>query len=280
MKTGTLWLAPTPVGNLGDITQRAIETLRSVAVIACEDTRTTAVLLRHYSIDTPMLSYHKFNERSRAEQLLERLRNGEDVAVVSDAGSPGISDPSGILVRLAIQEGLPVSPLPGATALVPALTASGFDTARFYFAGFAPAKVSEREALLLRLAAMPDTLVFYEAPHRIRAFLAELLEHLGDRRACLAREISKHFESFHRGKLSELLFAEGGVVWKGEFVVVIKGATPAEASDDALDALLRERLAAGDSRSDAVKAVCRQTGAPRNRVYERALSLKEQERRL
>ncbi len=274
MNTGTLWIVPTPVGNLADITLRALDVLRGCAVIACEDTRTSAVLLRHHGIGTPMLSYHKFNERQRAAQLLGRLQKGEDVAVVSDAGTPGISDPAAILVREALDAGITVCALPGATAFVPALAAGGLPTERFYFAGFPPGKAGERAALLDRLAPLPDTLVFYEAPHRLRAFLRELQEHLGNRRACLARELSKMFESYHRGLLSELLAEDGPVVWKGEFVVLVEGA-PATAMDDAtLIALLGERLATGNSQKDAVAAVCAATGAPRNRVYALVLALR------
>lgn len=272
-KRGVLYLVPTPVGNLGDMTLRAIETLRDVAVIACEDTRTSGVLLKHYDIATPTISYHQHNERQRSEQLVQRLLQGEDVAVISDAGAPGLSDPAAVLVQAAVQAGVVVSPLPGATALVPAITGSALPTERFYYAGFAPHKQSERDALLRRLAPLPDTLVFYEAPHRMRAFLEELLAVLGDRRVCLARELSKHFESFHRGRLSELLAENSEVVWKGEFVVVVEGAEQREASDEEIAELLREQLSNGERRKQAVKVVCEQTGAARNRVYDLSLRL-------
>lgn len=222
-----LYLVPTPIGNLEDITLRALRVLREADVVACEDTRTTSVLLQHYDIDTPRLSYHDHNERQRAPQLIDRMRGGETVALVSDAGSPGISDPGFYLVRACLEAGLKVESLPGPTAFVPALVLSGLPTERFAFEGFLPPKKG-RQSRLASLAREERTLVFYESPHRLVKTLDQLAEHLGaDRQAAVARELSKAFEEVARGTLAELsaTFAQRDRV-RGEIVLVVGGFKP------------------------------------------------------
>ncbi|HEX7070872.1 MAG TPA: 16S rRNA (cytidine(1402)-2'-O)-methyltransferase, partial [Rhodothermales bacterium] len=215
---------PTPVGNLEDITLRALRVLKDVSLIACEDTRTTGVLLAHFDIHTPTVSYHDHNERSRAPQLLARLSAGEDVALVTDAGTPGISDPGFFLVRACVEAGIEVQALPGPTAFVPALVASGLPCDRFVFEGFLPQKKGRRTRLQ-ELSTEHRTLVLYESPHRLVRALAELAESFGpDRRAAVARELSKKFEEVQRGTLADLHrhFSSQTKV-RGEIVIVVSG---------------------------------------------------------
>ncbi|UCC43977.1 MAG: 16S rRNA (cytidine(1402)-2'-O)-methyltransferase [Candidatus Zixiibacteriota bacterium] len=221
---GRIYLVPTPIGNLGDITQRAKDMLATVDIVACEDTRVTGRLLKKLDIKKRMISYHDFNERSRATRLIAEVRNGKTIAVVSDAGSPGISDPAYRIVRLAVDEGLTVEALPGPNAIIPALTASGLPTDRFFFEGFLPHKSTGRRKRLTELERFPHTLVFYESPHRIHKCLTDMNEVLGDREACLAREISKRYETYLRGSISRILETIKNKTVKGELVLVISGA--------------------------------------------------------
>jgi 16S rRNA (cytidine1402-2'-O)-methyltransferase len=199
---------------------RALETLRNASVIACEDTRQTLKLLNHFGIQKPLVSYHDFNEEKKASELGEKIRAGMTVALVSDAGTPGISDPGYRLVRYCREQGLPVSVIPGPNAAIAALAASGLPSDEFLFAGFLPSKKSARREKLESLRSLPATLVFYEAPHRIEGMLIDLLEILGDRETCIARELTKIHEEFHFGKLSDI---RGKVKALGEFVVIVGG---------------------------------------------------------
>ncbi|MBI3879175.1 MAG: 16S rRNA (cytidine(1402)-2'-O)-methyltransferase [Verrucomicrobia bacterium] len=221
LTAGTLYLVATPIGNLEDITLRALRTLRECDAIAAEDTRHTGVLLKHYGIRKPMLSYHAFNEARRSEEILARLQRGEKVALVSDAGSPGISDPGERVVRAARAAGLRVESVPGPCALVAALTASGLPTEEFHFIGFLPHKSGQRRNQLEALKSFSGTLVLYESPYRIEKLLGELGEVFPDRVVVLARELTKRFEEFLRGKPVELAAATKGRSLKGEFVVLI-----------------------------------------------------------
>lgn len=220
---GKLYLIPTPVGNLEDITLRALRLLKEVDLVLAEDTRTTAKLLKHYGISTPLLSHHKFNEHQQVERIAERLQRGENIALVSDAGTPGISDPGFLLTKTCVEQDIETECLPGATAFVPALVNSGFPCDRFCFEGFLPQKKGRQK----RLAALADetrTLIFYESPYRLTKALEQMAEHFGqDRSACVAREISKVFEEYKRGSLQELIryFTEKGV--KGEIVIIVEG---------------------------------------------------------
>lgn len=223
IKMGKLYLIPTPVGNLEDITLRALRILKEVSLVLAEDTRTTANLLKHYEILTPLQSHHKFNEHQQVEKIAERLSKGEDIALVSDAGTPGISDPGFLLTKTCIEHGLETECLPGATAFVPALVNSGFPCDRFCFEGFLP----QKKGRLKRLTALSEesrTLIFYESPYRLVKALQQMSEIFGpDRQACVAREISKLFEEFKRGSLQELIdyYTEKGV--KGEIVIIVEG---------------------------------------------------------
>ena len=222
---GCLYLIPTPIGNLDDITRRALETLEKVDLVACEDTRVSGRLLKHFDIGKKLVSYHDFNENRRAGELLEILKGGGSIGVITDAGAPGISDPAYRIVRAALENDITVIALPGPTALIPALTASGLPTDRFFFEGFLPNKSGGRSKRLEEIKTFEHTLIFYESPHRIHKTLATIKETLGDRRACLAREISKKFEEYIRGNISEILARIEGKNVKGEIVLVVAGHT-------------------------------------------------------
>ena len=217
-----LYLVPTPIGNLEDMTFRAVRILKSVDLIACEDTRSSSVLLSHYSIHTPTISYHNHNERTRALQLIERMKIGQQIALISDAGSPGLSDPGFYLTRQCWEEGVPVQALPGATALIPALTSSGLPSERFVFEGFLPVRKGRKK----RLEAIREetrTVVLYESPHRLIRTLTDLINLLGPQRmGGIAKELTKKFEEIHRGSLQELLDRyHKKQSLKGEFVIII-----------------------------------------------------------
>jgi 16S rRNA (cytidine1402-2'-O)-methyltransferase len=218
---GTLYLVATPIGNLEDITLRALRVLEECDVIAAEDTRHTGNLLHHYGLTKPLLSYFRFNEAKRSEEILERLARGEKVALVTDAGSPGISDPGERVVRGALAAGFRVEPVPGACALIAALTASGLPTDEFHFVGFLPHKSGQRRKELERLRAVQGTLALYESPHRIQRLLTELADVMPDRQVVLARELSKKFEEILRGQPAELLRRAQQRSIRGEFVVLI-----------------------------------------------------------
>ena len=231
MPAGTLYIVATPIGNLEDITQRALRVLGEVDLVACEDTRRTRVLLNHFGIKTKTISYHEHNERERALEICKLLAAGKNVALVSDAGTPLINDPGFRVANAAIELNLPVVPVPGPTAFVSALIASGLPSDQFFFAGFLPARANARRARLEELRTIPATLVFYEAPHRINATLKDALEVLGNRRAAVARELTKIHEEIARGTLRELThrFGEGPPA-RGEIVLVISGAIADEPS--------------------------------------------------
>src|SRR5215469_11737107 len=221
LTAGTLYLVATPIGNLEDITLRALRTLRECDVVAAEDTRHTGQLLKYFEISKPLLSYFQFNEARRSEEIIERLKRGEKVALVTDAGSPGISDPGERVVRAAREAGLTVEAVPGPCALVAALTASGLATDEFHFIGFLPHKSGQRRRKLEELKGSRGTLVLYESPYRVEKLLVELSEVFPERQVVLARELTKKFEEFLRGKAGELLEAVKGRSLKGEFVVMV-----------------------------------------------------------
>jgi 16S rRNA (cytidine1402-2'-O)-methyltransferase len=263
-----LYIVATPVGNLEDLTFRALRILRDeVALIACEDTRQTQKLLTHYAIHQPLISYHEYNEARRSAELIEVLRGEKSIALVSDAGTPLLSDPGYRVVRAAIENGIAVVPIPGASALLSALTASGLPTGTFSFLGFLPPKVVARRKRLESLVSQNQTIVLYESPHRVLETLDFLAEVFGKRRLVLAREITKLHEEFLRGTaagIRDQLDARGSV--KGEITVVIEGAkdTPIE-----MDPVLAvEQLEAeGTPRMDAIKAVAKRQGLPKREVY-------------
>lgn len=219
----TLYLVATPIGNLEDVTLRALRVLRECDVVAAEDTRRTGQLLKHFEISKPLLSYFQFNEAKRSEEILERLARGEKIALVTDAGSPGISDPGERVVKAAIAAGFRVESIPGACALIAGLTASGLPTDEFHFVGFLPHKSGQRKNKLESLKVIEGTLVFYESPYRIEKLLGELNEIYPEREIVLARELTKKFEEFLRGKAAELLEITKKRSLKGEFVVLVSG---------------------------------------------------------
>lgn len=218
-----LYLVATPIGNLGDITLRALEVLRTVDLIASEDTRKTSILLHHYDIHKPQKSYHAFNEEKAVPMLMEKLLAGESIAVVTSAGTPAISDPGYSLVRAAIDNDIPVTAIPGAAAVVLAVTLSGLPAHSFTYKGFPPRKSGQRQRFLAEDAESPHTLVFYESPYRIQAFLKDALVVLGDRPAAIANDLTKKFETVYRGSLTELIERLAGEKPRGEYTVVIEG---------------------------------------------------------
>jgi len=266
---GTLYIVATPIGNLEDITLRALRVLGQVALIAAEDTRTSRVLLRHYDIQTPLTSYHEHNKLSKLDTIFDALATG-DVALVSDAGTPGISDPGYELIREAITRGVRVEPLPGASALVAALVASGLPTDGFVFLGFPPKKDRARRDFLAAVGAERRTLLLYESPNRLTDLLAAILDTLGDRPVSVARELSKIYEEHRRGPVSDVLAHYRQNPPRGEIVVVVGGAPePAQAdwSEADVRAALRARLEAGEPLSSAARAVATAAGWDRRAVY-------------
>jgi 16S rRNA (cytidine1402-2'-O)-methyltransferase len=268
-----LHIVATPIGNAGDLSFRAVEVLRAADLVACEDTRVTGKLLARYGIGARRFAYHEHNAERVRPVLLEKLRAGQRIALVSDAGTPLVSDPGYRLVRAAIAEGLPVTAVPGPSAPVAALVLSGLPPDRFLFAGFLPPKRAARRSELGALRGLAATLVFFEAPHRLPESLADMAETLGDRPAAVARELTKMFEEVRRGTLAELAahYAAAGPP-RGEVVVVVGAAPEAAPEEEGLDARLRRALA-GMSLRDAAEAVAEATGLPRRQVYARALEL-------
>lgn len=272
---GKLYIVPTPIGNLADITLRALSVLKEVDRIAAEDTRNSARLLKHYDIRTPMFSYHKFNERQRVEKIIAQLKDGQDIAVISDAGTPGISDPALILIREALQAGIRVETLPGPTALIPALVSSGMATQPFHFLGFLPDKEEERNSLLVSCRHLTGTLVFYEAPHRLMAFLNLLQTFLGDRAIVLAREISKLHETFLRSSVASLLQNPEQITLKGEFVILVAGSEPLTISAEYLENRISQLLGDGKAVKLITTELQNETGLPRNEIYRTILRIRE-----
>jgi 16S rRNA (cytidine1402-2'-O)-methyltransferase len=274
--SGILYLVATPIGNLEDITLRALRVLKEVDLIACEDTRHTRKLLTHYEISKPTVSCHEHNERERVPELISKLQSGANIALVSDAGTPLVSDPGYRLVRQAVASGLEVVPIPGPSALLAALAGSGLPTDGFTFAGFLPSRQTARKARLRELAKLGSTLILYEAPHRIRQTLADCLEALGNRQGALARELTKLHEQFLRGSLSEIAgrLTEGSC--RGEMVLLI--GPPLE---DNLDSPVSESItedieqlmrAESLDRKSALKRIARARGITRSEAYRMMLA--------
>lgn len=269
---GTLYLVATPVGNLEDITLRALSILKEADLIACEDTRRTAKLLTRFGIRTSRKSYHKFNEQSRTRHLIQMLREGKNIALVSDSGTPLISDPGYELVASCRREGIPVIPIPGPSAAIAALIGSGLPADSFFFAGFLPSRKSLRRSRLQELANIPATLILFESPHRLLASLEDMIPILGTRTASVARELTKVHEEFLHGTLAELLaiLRERPKI-QGEITVVIERRQPAENTSD-YPASLKQHLEAemkktGLARNEALKSVAKQRGITRKEAY-------------
>jgi 16S rRNA (cytidine1402-2'-O)-methyltransferase len=271
LKMPKLYIVSTPIGNLSDMTYRGIETLRSVNRILAEDTRRTSILLRHYGINTPLISAHEHNEMARATQIVGWLQAGEDLAIVSDAGTPLLSDPGARIVRAVLDAGFDVVPIPGASALLSALVAAGIEPEPFTFFGFLPRTGKERKARLAEVAALAHTAVLYEAPGRVGKLLADLVESCGpERLAAVARELTKLHETFVRGTLQELASYYEDEAVRGEVVVVVGGAPPTPVEDVEATAAeaAQELLNAGNSPRDVAKEITRRFNLPRNLAYE------------
>jgi 16S rRNA (cytidine1402-2'-O)-methyltransferase len=265
---GTLFVVSTPIGNMGDFSFRAVETLRSVSAILAEDTRHTRHLLERYEIDVPLVAYHEHNEAKTTPRLVERLVSGESLALVSDAGTPLLSDPGARLVRAAIDAGVHVSPVPGASALLAALVASGLEIGQFTFIGFLARKGPERREAIDEIVGMRHAAVLYEAPARVGATLAELADAgAGGRSAVVARELTKQYEELRRGTVAQLVAYYQQTPPRGEVVIVIAGMVPTGASEDQLRARASALRAEGRSARDIAAALSAELGAPRNLAY-------------
>lgn len=276
--SGTLYLVPTPIGNLGDISPRALETLEAVDFIAAEDTRVTLKLLNHFEIKKSMLSYHRHSSDAVGENILNRLLSGESCALVTDAGTPAVSDPGEELVKLCVENGVTVSALPGPCALTTALSVSGLSTARFTFEGFLPTNKKNRQNQLESLAREERTMIFYEAPHKLLGTLEDFVKTFGEqRRAALCRELTKLHEEVRRCTLGEALDHYRANAPRGEFVLIVAGAEPAEeaplTAEDALPAV-RALVEEGLSLKDAVKQVAKELKLSKNQLYALAVAEK------
>lgn len=271
---GTLYICATPIGNLGDITLRVLETLQAVDFIAAEDTRHSGKLLSHYDIKTPLLSYHQHNERQRATELIFRLKNGESGALISDAGMPGISDPGQILIRQCLEEGVKIDVLPGPNAALTALVLSGMPTESFVYLGFLPLNKGERQRTLAKLTELPHTLIFYEAPHRLARTLQDILEVLGDRKTVVARELTKLHQSVHKGLTSELQAKFQAIPPKGECCLLVAPYQEKRIEGgpgDWLKELKKVELEGKDSK-EAMKIVAQKYGISKREIYKARLA--------
>ncbi len=260
-----LYFIATPIGNLGDISQRAIEILKSVDLIACEDTRHSLKLLNQFEIKKPLVAYHKFNEKKQAETLIGELKKGKNIAVISDAGTPVISDPGNVLTKMLREENIDYTVIPGATAFVSALILSGLDASRFTFIGFLPEKTKDRENLLKQYKNNKETLIFYSAPHDVNSDLKTLYNVLGDRQVALVKEITKMHETTYRFSLKDAEISEP----KGEFVIVVEGAKEVENEFSGLTEKehIDLYLSRGLSKKDAIKKVAEERGISKNSLY-------------
>ncbi len=276
VNSGTLYIVGTPIGNLEDITFRAIKTLQKVDLIAAEDTRHTGKLLQHFQIETPQLSYHQHNEQSRIPELIEKLSQGKNIALVTDAGMPGISDPGYELVKACVEANISVVPIPGVTASITALSASGLPTKKFIFIGFLPTKIKLRQEQLEKLSNSLETIVLYESPYRILQTLEDLEKVLGkDRKIVLARELTKLHEEFWRGTVEQAIIHYQNHQPKGEFTIVIAGAEPElpVLSEETIKQELQELFAQGISRSQASRQLAEKINLSRRKIYQIALKI-------
>lgn len=277
-KRGKLYICATPIGNLQDITLRVLNTLKEVDIIAAEDTRHTIKLLNHYDINKPLTSYHEHNKMEKGPQLIEKLLNGESIALVSDAGMPGISDPGEDLVKLCIENNIKVEVLPGASAIITALVASGLSTVRFSFEGFLDRNKKARKERFEVIKNDDRTLVFYESPHRLLSALKDIEEVLGNRKMVAARELTKRFEEIVRGSISEIVEYFKNNSPKGEFVLIVEGNNDPEANDGEWISLsIREHILhymeQGISKKDSIKMVAKDRNIPKREVYSESLDI-------
>jgi len=278
---GKIYLVATPIGNLSDISIRAVDTLKNVDIIACEDTRNTIKLLNHFEIKAPLTSYHEYNKIDKAYELCEKVKTGKNIAFVSDAGMPAISDPGYELVDIAYKEGLNVTVIPGASAVVSALAISGISSRRFAFEGFLPADKNEKKEILTELSQESRTLILYEAPHRLLKTLKELFEYMGNRNIAIVREITKLHEEVLRGKLADIIadYESEKIAIRGEYVLVIEGKSLLEKREERRKSFeeisIREHyekyIAEGMDKKEAMKAVAKDRGIQKRDVYKELL---------
>ena len=279
---GKIYLVPTPIGNLGDITLRALEVLKSVDLIAAEDTRQSLKLLNHFNIKKSLISYHKHNEQGKSEELIDRVRNGENIAVISDAGTPGISDPGGIVLKKCIENGIDVEVLPGATAFTTAIIYSGLDTSAFIFRGFLPRENKEKKEFVESLKDRRETIIFYESPYRVIDTLTFLKENFGNRNIAICRELTKLHEEIYRGSLEEAICYFNDNIPKGEFVLVLQGKSLEEIRNENVakweDMSIKDHIIyfinQGMSKKDAIKQVSKDRDLPKSEVYKHSIEIK------
>jgi 16S rRNA (cytidine1402-2'-O)-methyltransferase len=280
--TGILYICGTPIGNLEDITLRALKILKEVNLIAAEDTRHTLKLLNHYQINTKITSYYEYNKFKKAPYLVKILKEGQDIALVSDAGMPGISDPGYVLIDLALKNNIKIIPVPGVSALITALVVSGLPTDKFVFEGFLPRKIKERKRYFKSIENEERTIIFYETPHRLKRALKDMLEILGDRKVVVARELTKMYEEIIRGKLSQILSKIDLKEIKGEITLIVQGGIKKK-ENDSLDFLkdecimqeyLKKLKNQGYSNKDIIKIAQEKLNIPKNLVYKKLLEMK------
>lgn len=281
MEKGKLYLVPTPIGNLKDITLRALEVLEAVDIVAAEDTRQSIKLLNHFNIKKTLISYHQHNEQGKSENLIERLKEGKSIALVSDAGTPGISDPGSVIVSKCIEEGISFEVLTGATAVTTALVYSGMDTTKFIFRGFLPRENKDRRAVIEELKSRKETLIFYEAPHRLKETLLFLKDNLGNRKISICRELTKLHEEILRFTLEEALIYYTEKSVKGEFVLVVEGKSEEDIlseerskwEDLSIEDHIKSYIDEGLNKKDAVKKVAKDRKLSKSEVYKYSIEL-------
>ena len=281
MKAGKLYLVPTPIGNLKDITLRALEVLKSVDEIAAEDTRTSLKLLNHFEIKKSLFSYHKHNEQGKSLDIINKLKNGVNIALITDAGTPGISDPGSVIVERCIEEKIEFEVLPGATAITTALVYSGLDTTKFSFRGFLPRENKDRNPIIDEVKNIRDTIILYEAPHRLVNTLNYIKDNIGDRKIAICRELTKLHEEIYRGKISEAIEFFSEVRPRGEFVLVIEGKSDEDIKAEreahwnslSIEEHLIRTIESGIDKKEAIKIVAKERGLSKKEVYKYSTNL-------
>ncbi|MGV8983676.1 16S rRNA (cytidine(1402)-2'-O)-methyltransferase [Clostridium sp.] len=278
---GKLYLVPTPIGNLKDITLRALEVLQNVDIIAAEDTRQSLKLLNHFNIKKTLISYHQHNEQGKSENLIDQIKQGKNIAIISDAGSPGISDPGSVIVKKCIEQNIKFEVLPGATAITTALVYSGLDTTKFIFRGFLPRENKERKPIIDDLLNRSETLIFYEAPHRLVSTLEFLYENIGNRKISMCRELTKLYEEIIRLTLEEAIEYYKEKAPRGEYVLVIEGKSKEDIEKDekakwdmlTIEEHIERYIDEGISKKDAMKKVAKDRGIPKSEIYKHSLNI-------
>ena len=274
-----LYIVPTPIGNLKDITLRALEVLNMVDIIAAEDTRQTLKLLNHFNIKKPLISYHMHNEQFKSEELLNKITKGENIAIVSDAGTPGISDPGSVIIKKCIEKSIEIEVLPGATALITAMVYSGLDSTRFLFRGFLPRENKERKVIIEDLKDRTETIILYEAPHRLKDTLTFLRGNLGNRNLGICRELTKLYEEILRGSIDDIISHYEKVQPRGEYVIVVSGKSEEEIAEEkeslwidmTIEEHIKKYIDGGISKKEAIKMVAKDRKMPKSEVYKHSI---------